>query len=217
MDNKDQINETKKSVSILLVILIVIVLIGGATFAYLAFSATNTNITGNAGTVNLSVSVTKVLPNTVGTDNILVTTFADLPTSLNSSCIDSNGEYALCQLYKVTLTNGTGGVNTNVKGSVSFNNANTPNLSWILLGNTYSSSTNYTAEMLGSTFNTASSEFTNFVDSYLLTSGNSVDYYILVWVNESDTTQTDEGTYSGTVRFEDTNGKGVTSTFSSAS
>lgn len=70
--------------------------------------------------------------------------------------------------------------------------------------------------MLGNTFNTASSTFTNFVDSYLLAAGSNIDYYILVWVNETEGEQTDEGTYSGIVRFEDSNGKGVTSTFTSS-
>lgn len=102
-----------------------------------------------------------------------------------------------------------------MKWSVSFNNTTTPNLAWISLGNSYSSSTTYTSEMLGSSFHTSSAAFTNFVDSYLLSSGTSVDFYLLVWVNESEEEQTDEGSYSGTIRFEDSNGKGVTSTFSS--
>ena len=99
--------------------------------------------------------------------------------------------------------------------SLSFNNATVSNLSWIYLGDSYSSSTTYTSNMLPNTFNTASSTFTNFIDSYLLTSGTNKDFYILVWVNESETEQTDNGTYSGIVRFEDSNGKGVTSTFNS--
>ena len=32
-------------------------------------------------------------------------------------------------------------------------------------------------------------------------------------VNESEEEQTDEGSYSGTIKFEDSNGNGVTSTF----
>ena len=215
MKNIQNQKENKKNVSMLLGIVLILLLVAGATFAYFALSATNNVIGGNAGTVDLSLTVTKVLPNTTGTDDIIITSFDDLATNLNQSCIDSDGDFALCQLYQVHLTNGANGVNTNVKGSVSFNNTTTPNLAWISLGNSYSSSTTYTSEMLGSSFHTSSAAFTNFVDSYLLSSGTSVDFYLLVWVNESEEEQTDEGSYSGTIRFEDSNGKGVTSTFSS--
>lgn len=38
-------------------------------------------------------------------------------------------------MYKVNLKNNSNAVNTKVKGSLSFNNATVPNLSWILLDN----------------------------------------------------------------------------------
>ena len=213
IDNQIQLKETKKNVKLILIIVILILVLAGSTFAYFAASANNSVITGDAGTVQLSLNVTKVLPTTTGTDDILVINYSELADSVNSNCIDSDGEFALCQLYKITLTNSAAGVNTNVKGSLSFNNTTTPNLSWISLGTSYNSSTTYTSATLGSNFNTASSTFTNFVDSYLLTSGSSVNYYILVWVNETEEEQTDEGTYSGIVRFEDMNGQGVTASF----
>ena len=200
---------------LVLIIIILLLVIAGGTFAYFAFNASNTIISGNAGSVNLTLTVTKILPTTTGTDDILITNFNELATSLNNNCIDTDEEYALCQLYKVNLANSADSVNANVKGSISFDNSTAPNLSWISLGTTYDSSTTYTSAMLGSTFNTASSTFTNFVDSYLMNAGSNVDFYILVWVNESEESQTDEGSYSGTIRFEDASGKGVTSTFSS--
>lgn len=215
VNNQNQLKETRKSLNLFLMIIVLLLILAGSTFAYFAFYTSNTIISGNAGSVNLTLTVTKVLPTTTGTDDILIINHSELASSLNSNCIDSDGEFALCQLYRVNLANSAGSVNANVKGSVSFNNATTPNLSWILLGTSYSSSTNYTSTMLGDTFNTASSTFTNFVDSYLLMAGSNIDYYILVWVNETESEQTDEGSYSGIVRFEDTNGKGVTSTFSS--
>lgn len=206
-------NEQVKIVNLFLVIILIIMIVTGGTFAYFAFTASNNIIGGNAGTVNLTLNVTKVLPNTETTDNILITSFNELPANLNASCID--GEYALCQVYKINLANATSGVNTDVKGSLAFDNDTVPNLSWVYLGNSYSSSTTYTSEDLGNTFNTASSTFTNFIDSHLLTVGNDIDFYILVWVNESEEEQTDEGSYSGTVRFDGSNGEGVTANFSS--
>ena len=195
-------------------IVILILVISGSTFAYFAFSASNTIIGGNAGTVDLTLTVTKVLPTTNTTDDILIANFSELADNLTAKCTD--GTYALCQLYRINLANASTGVNTNVKGSLSFNNATVPNLSWVYLGNSYDSDADYTSADLPNTFNTASSTFTNFIDSHLLSSGNNIDFYVLVWVNESAEEQTDNGQYSGTVRFEDSNGKGVTSTFTSS-
>ena len=207
-------NESVKNINLFLLIVILILVISGSTFAYFAFSATNNVIGGNAGSVNLSLTVEKVLPDDDDTtDDILIANYGEIPNNLNNMCTD--GEYAVCQVYRINLANSNTGVNTNVKGSLSFNNATVPNLSWIYLGDSYSSDTTYTSSMLPNTFHTASSTFTNFIDSYLLTSGTNKDFYILVWVNESETEQTDNGTYSGIVRFEDSNGKGVTSTFTS--
>lgn len=210
----DIISNKTKNVRLTIIIIILLLLTLGGTFAYFAFSANNSSITGNMASVDLELTVTKVLPNTNGVDDIIITNFNDLAESLNSDCVDSDGEFALCQLYKINLVNNSNGLNNNVKGSVSFNSESAPNLSWILIDN-YNASTTYTDDMMGNTFNTASSTFASFVDNYLLTSGSSVDYYILVWVNESDTNQTDEGSYSGTIRFEDANGQGVTATFNS--
>ena len=207
--------DVKKNYNLLVIVILLLVFVVGGTFAYFFGTASNNIFTGNMGNVKLTLTVTKVLPTTNGVDDILVTNISELPSGLNNKCVDNYGEYALCQLYKVNLANATDGINTNVQGSVAFNNATTPNLSWILLGNSYSSSTNYTSAMLGDNFNTSSSNYTNFVDSYLLETGSNIDFYILVWINETDGEQNDEGTYSGSVRFIDSNGDGVTATFSS--
>ena len=211
MNNKKENNsDLKKIMYIVVGILVFFVVVIGATFAYYAFSATNnTTVKGEVGKVNLSLTVTKALPNKSGTDDILVTPFSELASNLNAKC--ASDEYATCQLYKITLQNNSTGVNTKVKGSVSFNNTTAPNLSWVYL-DTYDSSKTYTASDLG-TMNTASSEFATFKTDELINSGNSRDFYLLVWVNESEEEQTDEGSYSGTIKFEDSNGNGVTSTF----
>ena len=208
MNNEIKNNESVKTINLFLLIVVLILVISGSTFAFFAFSATNDVIGGNAGSVNLTLTVEKVLPDADNNpDDILIANFSELPDNLDNNCTD--GEYALCQLYKINLANAATGVNTNVKGSLSFDNTNVPNLSWVYLGDTYSS------DNIPNTFNTASSTYTDFVNGHLLTAGTNKDFYILVWVNESLEEQTDNGTFSGTVRFEDSNGKGVTSTFTS--
>lgn len=212
-NNLNNIQKNHKHLYLIIAIVILLMLVLGGTFAYFAFSANNGIFGGNMASVNLDLTVTKILPTTNGVDDVIVTNFNDLAESLNSDCSYQN-EFASCQLYKVHLENNSNGLNTNLKGSVSFDNDTAPNLSWISVDN-YSSSTTYTDAILGSNFNTASSTFTKFVDNYLLTSGSEANFYILVWVNETEDVQNDEGSYTGTVRFEDANGNGVTATFNS--
>ena len=205
----------KKSTLLIGVIVVIFLFTVGFTFAYFAYNlSNNTTINGDAGSVDLSLSVTKILPVSDATvvDDILVSNFNNLASNLYNSCKYSGGEYSTCQVYKIVLSNMGDGVNTRVRGSVSFDNPDSPNLSWIRLDN-YNSSTIYTQADLGSTFNTATSSFKDFEPEYLLNNGSSVTYYLVVWVNETTSVQTDTGTFTGTVKFEDQNGKGVTSTF----
>lgn len=210
----DKFNEFKFNWKFLLLIIFMFFSVTGGTYAYLfSTGSVSSIITGDMAKVDLELDVTRVLPVDETVNSILLFQFDELASNLNKGCIDQDGNYSLCQLYEINLKNNVGGVNTKVKGSLSFDNASMPNLSWVLLGNTYSSSTTYTSDMMGDSFNTASSTYTNFVDSYLLYSGNDVTFYILVWVNEIDRIQYDNGSYTGVVRFEDSNGKGVTAEF----
>ena len=182
----------------------------GSTYAYYMVSDIVSGVTGDAGEINFDLDVDKILPNTDKVDDVLVTNFSELASGLNSGCVDE--EFALCQLYKVTLTNNSRDVNTKVSGKISFNNQNTPNLSWMLVDN-YSASTNYTAAILGDDYHRSDPSFVKFENSRLLDYGTSVDYYILLWVNDAEGVQDDDGSYSGTIRFEDANGNGTTAEF----
>ena len=126
-DNIEKKNEEKKYLYLIIGVFAIILALLGGTYAYYTFSKTNSNITGSAGTVNLKLTVTKELPNTSNTDNILVTNFSELPSNLNAKCVSN--EFATCQLYKINLANNSSGVSTRVSGSVSFNNTTVPNLS----------------------------------------------------------------------------------------
>ena len=210
--------DNKRIIKLLVIILVTIVLVTGVTMAYLFYSKSNQNITGNAGTINLALTVTKVLPSGVvgadGKDDIILIDYDELPSALNSSCVDSRGEVSLCQVYEISLTNNGTSINTRVKGSVMFNNANTPNLSWIVIDeDTYNNTSTYTSSTLPSTFNYSSTEYVNFENDYLLNINNTKKYYLVLFVDGSNVSETNSGTFSGKIRFEDSNGKGVTSTF----
>ena len=75
MDNNVKNNDTVKIVNLVLGIIIFLMVIAGSTFAYFAFSASNNIIGGDAGNVNLTLTVTKVLPVTNTTDDILIANF----------------------------------------------------------------------------------------------------------------------------------------------
>lgn len=212
----DKFNDFKFNGKFLLLIIILFFSITGGTYAYLfSQNSIGNTITGNMGRIDLELDVTRVLPTKETVNSILLFQFDELASNLNKGCIDQDGDYSLCQLYKINLKNNVGAINTKVKGSLSFNNDTMPNLSWILLGNTYSSSINYTNDMMGTSFNTASSTYTSFVDNYFLSSGTEIDFYILIWINETDEIQYDNGSYTGIVKFEDSNGNGVTAEFES--
>lgn len=215
MDNKS--NFVNKRIFLLIALILgVMVIVTSSTYAYLFYSANVDNVIGgDMASVNLELDVDMVLPVSDTVKPTLLFGFSELADNLNNGCIDEDGDYALCQLYKINLKNNSGGVNTDIKGSLRFENATLPNLSWILLDGEYNSSIDYTSDMLGDSFNTASSTYNSFVDNYLLTSGNEVTYYILVWINEIDEIQYDSGSYTGVVKFEDSNGEGVTAEFGS--
>lgn len=212
MENNLINNIRKKNKLIILVIVILILSLTGTTLAYFFSSDSDSSITGDLGDVKLSMTVTKVLPNTNKVDDIILIGFNELASSINSDCVYD--EYTLCQIYKINLVNGADSINTDVKGSLSFSNENTPNLSWVYLGQTFNTNTNYTSAMLGNKFNVASATPTNFINSYLLERGTDANFYVVLWVNEINDVQYDEGIFNGTVRFEDSNGNGVTANFS---
>jgi len=210
MGNKFRV---KRITLLICMILVIMVMVTSSTYAYLFYTGSDNSITGNMGEVDLELDVTRVLPVNETVNSILLFQFNELAGNLNNGCIDQDGEFSLCQLYKIRIKNNTGGVNTRINGSLAFSNETMPNLSWILLGNDYSSSTTYTTSMLDSDFNTASSSYNSFVDNYLLKNGEEEIFYILIWVNEIDRVQYDRGTYTGVVRFQDYNGNGVTAFF----
>lgn len=91
-----------------------VVAIIGATFAYFTASATAVNnITGNMATISMDLSITKLVDpgETSGmipmSNNMIETAVSGKQgstTKANKTCVDDNGN-AVCQIYKVTITN----------------------------------------------------------------------------------------------------------------
>lgn len=91
-----------------------VVAIIGATFAYFTASATAVNnITGNMATISMDLSITKLVDpgETSGmipmSNNMIETAVSGKQgetSKANKTCVDDNGN-AVCQIYKVTITN----------------------------------------------------------------------------------------------------------------
>lgn len=184
-----------------------VVAIIGATFAYFSATATNNDtIIGSTATGNnIALAVTPIAPVTEAktrTENMIPMLEADLQTGLTGtdrkSCIDSNGN-TVCQVYKVTVTNnGATAVTldatlnlTTAKGSGEGTGAN---MKWQLIESATTEGTVGTMKSQGT------AEL--FADNLSLAATTSQDFYIVVWLLETEGPQdnTDAGiNYTGTV------------------
>ena len=110
------------------------------------------------------------------------------------SCIDING-YTVCQVYKLTLTN-NGSAPVTVNGGVELSGANTPNIDCAKMA----SSTSVTD-------NTSCKGTNTLASNEVINGGASIDYYVIVYINNLDEPQTDKGVFNGTVTFTSTQGE----------
>lgn len=211
-NNKKNNNDSKKILT--LIVLIATLMLGttGATYAYFAINAvTNNTITGTAASASLSLTVTKTAPAS-NTGNMVPLLESALSNAISgstssgatSACVDSNNNVS-CHVYTITIKN-TSTAAVVVNGTITFSGStNMPNLKWRKITN---------ATTLGSNVTTAANVTTeqSLVSNLSLTASGSATYYIVVWINETGTAQTDTGTYVATIKFTSSNGTGVTST-----
>lgn len=225
-------NYNKFQITITLIILLSFC-ITGATYAYFAVSATEHNtITGDAATVNLTLSVSKVFP-TASSENTGVmvpqlstsgSSTSPLSTALKSGCVDGNGNI-VCQVYEIIIENIGGTATQIVDGSVSFYSnpeqttdisTEMPNLKWKLISsvdkNTPTNSVLGTNSDLSANFNE-----NIFANDVKMVTNSIFPYYMIIWINETTQDQpTDEGkTFYGKIEFNSSNGTGITSMFNS--
>ncbi len=232
MNGKKKRNITKTQLTITL-ILILFISITGVTYAYFAVAGNNSNtITGNAATVNLTLTVSKIFPkdnaNTTGVMIPQLATNAALSSALKGSCVDANTNVA-CQVYKINIENKGGTATQVVDGKLSFfkNSVMTedvatimPNLKWRLLGSV--DEVTPTNSILGTNANySATGTERSFITNLTMINNSKFTYYIIIWVNETNTSQEDKSTsevtkkFYGKVTFDSSNGTGVTATFES--
>jgi len=205
MNNKGS-NENKKSIFFICMILVLMFSITATTYAYFALSASNsTAMTGTAGTSNLSLGVTKITPSSnTGAMVPQLESALDSAVSTTYNCVDDNNN-VVCHVYKMEVKN-VGTSSVKVRGVVTFNNPNMPNLKYRMM----TDATTLSEEVSKYALN--GKELT-FVDDVSLSVNETKTYYMVVWIDEIGEAQSDSGSYTATVKFDSASGDGVTSTF----
>lgn len=214
-------------------VFVVLAAVSGGTFAYFAYSASNnTTINGTAATTNLTLTVTKISPTT---DGALVPQLkAGLNSAVKNGCIDGRSN-KVCQVYSITVTNGeTASISVGAGVTFTYKTGSFQNLRWATLSgaptatNTTAGSavvpvldSNYTSLVASSSTSSEVIEIQNKIGTAVLggkdSSTASKTWYIVVWIEELGSAQDslDNGTFTGTIRINDSSGKGLTSTFTS--
>lgn len=187
-----------------------VVAIIGATFAYFSASATNdTDVTGTtAKGASLAIAITR--ESATGTEkNMIPMLSTDLQKGVtgtaSKSCIDANNN-TVCQVYKVTVTNGSADIGINVKGTMNLTST-AKNMKWQVLTDATTVNADATTVAQG----TAGT----IVDNQALTASGTHDFYLVIWLDETNAAQDadDAGkTFNGTVTFNGVNSDGSAST-----
>ena len=181
-----------------------VVAIIGATFAYFSASATNdTDLKGTtASGASLAIAITKVSDEATA-KNMIPMLSTDLQKGVtgtaSKSCIDANNN-TVCQVYKVTVTNGSADIGINVKGTMNLTST-AKNMKWQVLTDAKTVNADATTGTI--------------VDNQALTASGTHDFYLVIWLDETNAAQDadDAGkTFNGTVTFNGVNSDGSAST-----
>lgn len=194
-----------------------VVAIIGATFAY--FTATgsdDTTVAGKAATAGLSLTVTKVSTDATGglipiAESLLNNGLAGDTASGDKMCLDKDSN-TVCQVYKITVEN-TGTAPARLDGTLTLTAAGYSNLKWANINKGAGLTADAEPDDVGTNLNASS--VTSITANELYTAGQTKYYYIMVYINETNTSQneTDTGSFTGNVTFSSAGGTGTTATF----
>lgn len=230
MANNEEIrndhNDSKKILTMIVLIATLMICTTSATYAYFALTATNNAMTGTAATASLTLSVTRATLKSTNSGVMVPQLESALGSAMNTTnqCVDGNGNI-ICEVYTIKITN-TSTAAVQLKGTIQFSgNGSMPNLKWrrttsaTTLGSNTSvavgTNTTTTWDIVNGTACSASDD-TGCTSISLAKTNGTQTYYVVVWINETGNEQTDSGTWRATVKFEGANGKGITSTITSA-
>ena len=203
--------DTKKILATFVMIITLMFCIISATYAYLAFTASNNIATGTIAESGLTLTITQQTlggPKSGTAGTVMVPQLSSsLETAMGTDykCVDRNGNI-VCKVYKIDIsTNSTATIPT--KGTITFT-SQTTNLKWQLASD---------ATTLGSvgTETAATPSAAQFATPTFTATTQTFTYYIVIWINETNSIQTDTGTWTATIAFNTSSGTGITSTITS--
>lgn len=239
-NNVKKNGDSKKIVTLIVLIATLMVGTTGATYAYFAVSAAaNNNITGTVASGGLAFQLSNSATTTSGVPSLTApgSTYASKPmvpqyafnNSKNvlalaltgtggNSCVDANGN-VVCRVYTFTIRNNSSAVAV-VNGKISFTNPTT-NLKWALM--TSATAVPDITSTTDTDIKAASTSDTTFATNLSLNpsggasstsaaTGSYKQYWIIFWINETGSSQTDSGTWTANITFTSSNGTGITST-----
>ena len=236
MVNND--NDSRKIITMIILIGVLMLCTTGATYAYFAISAVDNSATGTAATAKLELTVTQVTLKTPNTGVMVPQLETALSSAINSSnnCVDDNGNI-VCKVYSVTIKNSSTSA-VKIIGYIQFsgiyggsNEATKlmPHLKMKRITDATVIGSNTAAAVGGGTSSTLWDIIGTSGKSCIVNTENESDkctvkplgvgasetYYFVVWINEINDVQTDSGTWRATISFQGENGLGVTSTIRS--
>lgn len=195
---------------------ILVVAVAGSAYAYYQASATE-NISGTAAGGGASLTVSKVSEtngNLIPIDNTTTMltnaakgwTGSAVGTSWNANyaCKDKNG-YTVCQIYEVKVTNSSSNAVTYNIGVTSLSGTNVPNIDVVKMASNISVTSNTSIKGNATGIASAVSVAAN---------SSSSSYYIMVFIKNTSSAQTDSGSFSGVVTATSTAGSQLKATFS---
>jgi hypothetical protein len=212
-------------------ILVLMLCVTGATYAYFAISASNNNvITGTAASVSMDLQVSRVIPAASNTNPLVPQLSVNtskgtnaLGAAISGGCVDSNNNVT-CHVYRISVQNKST-ARLRLIETLTLSGGTYTNLKWYTLA-TANDSTSLPTSVTYSYPSTFTAKYgnaksvTSLGDSQQLSVNNYRYFYVVVWIEEtgSDQNTIDLGTYTGTVNVNavDTSGaviNGVTSTF----
>lgn len=199
-------NDSKKIVTMLILVFTLMFCTTGATYAYLAFSATNNVATGTVAVSGLTLTVTEAALKSGNTSVMVPQLESALGTAMNGTnkCVDGNNNI-VCKVYTITVSTSSTAT-TPTTGTIAFTNPST-NLKWKLVSNATTVGTVGTAKA-------ASTSAASFATPTFTASAKTFTYYIVIWINETGAVQNDSGSWRATIAFNNVNG-GITSTIKS--
>ena len=211
-------SDKKKITFVAIAIMVLMITTTGSTYAFFALSASNAStVTGTAASARLTLEVTKSLPTKSSTGVMVPQLASALGTAMNATngCVDANTNI-VCQVYTIKVSNYST-AKVKLDGFITFaGSTSMPNLKWMLASGVNTLGTTGTAAAANvTTKQSLAADVSLNASTNGTTVGGTQTYYLVIWIDETNSAQTDTGTYTATISFEGDDGRGITSTIRS--